>query len=169
MNQSPNFIENKLAPTFIEHPLEKNSIHLLVFKKKILLEYKLLAKLVAIVFNEKVEAKKKTYIKSNIHNEITLDRSANYFSSQAVMRNFIFNIFLNNILLNFLKSNSVDSNNQISSKSQLDCVFKFEVKNFNDVNSILEKYGLYAFQHRFLGRMLSFSFKKLLYQNSLED
>ncbi|RNA17685.1 hypothetical protein BpHYR1_028020 [Brachionus plicatilis] len=31
--------------------------------------------------------------------------------------------------------------------------FKFESKNFNDVNNFLEKYGLYAFQHRFLERI----------------
>ncbi|RNA38284.1 hypothetical protein BpHYR1_023613 [Brachionus plicatilis] len=33
----------------------------------------------------------------------------------------------------------------------------------------LEKYGLYAFQHRFLDRMLSFSFKTLFYHNSPEN
>jgi len=47
--------------------------------------------------------------------------------------------------------------------------FKFESKNFNDVNNFLEKYGLYAFQHRFLERMLSFSFKSLFFHNSPEN
>ncbi|RNA06767.1 hypothetical protein BpHYR1_048606 [Brachionus plicatilis] len=33
--------------------------------------------------------------------------------------------------------------------------FKFGLKNFNDVNNFLEKYGLYAFKRRFLERMNS--------------
>ncbi|RNA22952.1 hypothetical protein BpHYR1_001765 [Brachionus plicatilis] len=33
--------------------------------------------------------------------------------------------------------------------------FKFESNNFNDINNFLEKYGLYAFQHRILDRMNS--------------
>ncbi|CAF0722438.1 unnamed protein product [Brachionus calyciflorus] len=31
--------------------------------------------------------------------------------------------------------------------------------NFNELNNLLEKYGLFAFQHRALERMLTFSFK----------
>jgi hypothetical protein len=38
--------------------------------------------------------------------------------------------------------------------------------NFNRVNDLLEKYGLFAFQHRALERMLTFSFKIINFVNS---
>ncbi|RNA17028.1 hypothetical protein BpHYR1_005394 [Brachionus plicatilis] len=42
-------------------------------------------------------------------------------------------------------------------------IFKFESKNFNDVNNFLEKYGLNAFQHRFIRK------NTLFYHNSPEN
>ncbi|CAF0929813.1 unnamed protein product, partial [Brachionus calyciflorus] len=38
--------------------------------------------------------------------------------------------------------------------------------NFNELNNLLEKYGLFAFQHRALERMLTFSFKIINFANS---
>ncbi|RNA15033.1 hypothetical protein BpHYR1_035886 [Brachionus plicatilis] len=35
--------------------------------------------------------------------------------------------------------------------------FICSVENFNDIDNFLEKYGLFAFQHRILHRMLSFT------------
>ncbi|RNA12643.1 hypothetical protein BpHYR1_000770 [Brachionus plicatilis] len=58
------------------------------------------------------------------------------------------------------ESNSIFFNGQHDSdlgipvkRQFMDTLFKFESKNFNDVNNFLEKYGLYAFQHRFLERI----------------
>ncbi|RNA01913.1 selenocysteine insertion sequence-binding 2-like [Brachionus plicatilis] len=47
--------------------------------------------------------------------------------------------------------------NHLRATCNMSLAFKFEANNFNDVNNFLEKYGLYAFQHRFLNRILSFS------------
>ncbi|RNA16648.1 hypothetical protein BpHYR1_021039 [Brachionus plicatilis] len=41
-----------------------------------------------------------------------------------------------------------------------------EANSFNEINNALEKYGLYSFQHRIFERMLTFSYKCLLYCNS---
>ena len=51
------------------------------------------------------------------------------------------------------------------------CIFKllnlrFDSCDFNSLNNLLEKYGLFAFQHRALERMLSFSYKVLNFENS---
>jgi hypothetical protein len=43
---------------------------------------------------------------------------------------------------------------------------EFDSNNFNRVNDLLEKYGLFAFQHRALERMLTFSFKIINFENS---
>ena len=37
--------------------------------------------------------------------------------------------------------------------------FKFNSYDFNIINNFLEQYGLFSFQHRFLSRMLNFSYK----------
>ena len=44
--------------------------------------------------------------------------------------------------------------------------FKYDSQNYNDINNFFEKYNLYAFQHRILNNMLSFSYKILFYDNS---
>ena len=51
------------------------------------------------------------------------------------------------------------------------CIFKLlKIKlnssNFNEINNLLEKYGLFAFQHRALERMLTFSYKIINFANS---
>ena len=51
------------------------------------------------------------------------------------------------------------------------CLFKLlnlrlDSSDFNSLNNLLEKYGLFAFQHRALERMLSFSYKILNFVNS---
>ncbi|CAF0784338.1 unnamed protein product, partial [Brachionus calyciflorus] len=51
------------------------------------------------------------------------------------------------------------------------CIYKLLKINlnsadFNDLNNLLEKYGLFAFQHRALERMLKFSYKIINFANS---
>ena len=51
------------------------------------------------------------------------------------------------------------------------CIFKllkinFNSSTFNEINNLLEKYGLFAFQHRALERMLTFSYKIINFANS---
>ena len=51
------------------------------------------------------------------------------------------------------------------------CIFKLlkinlNSSNFNEVNNLLEKYALFAFQHRALERMLTFSYKIINFANS---
>jgi hypothetical protein len=51
------------------------------------------------------------------------------------------------------------------------CIYKLLKINlnsadFNDLNNLLEKYGLFAFQHRALERMLTFSYKIINFANS---
>ncbi|RNA43782.1 hypothetical protein BpHYR1_033262 [Brachionus plicatilis] len=64
----------------------------------------------------------------------------------------------------------IDLNLNFSKQAcNMSLAFKFKANNFNDLNNFLEKYGLYAFQHRFLDRMSSFSFKTYFYHNSPEN
>ncbi|CAF0864958.1 unnamed protein product [Brachionus calyciflorus] len=51
------------------------------------------------------------------------------------------------------------------------CIYKLlriglNSSNFNDLNNLLEIYGLFAFQHRALERMLSFSYKIINFANA---
>ncbi|CAF1064919.1 unnamed protein product, partial [Brachionus calyciflorus] len=51
------------------------------------------------------------------------------------------------------------------------CIYKLlkinlNTSSFNDLNNLSEKYGLFAFQHRALERMLTFSYKIINFANS---